>query len=363
MNPFNPSFGKVPTIFLDRSKLVDKVVKNLDDPNSPYQTTLIYGLRGVGKTSFLTDIGKSVAKKENWIVINLVPNQDMLTNLVEGIYNKSTPTIKKVLSKIDAITIAGFGVEMGATKNNNSHKVTQFTLESVLKNLKAQGIHLLVTLDEVTSTPEIRDFASVYQLMIREELNISLIMTGLPEQVSELQNDKVLTFLLRSKRITLSPLNRLDIKYRYREVFKKADREISDKVLNRMTLLTNGYAYAFQLLGYLLWQTEDKKITDEVIDSILDEYKEELYRNVYGKIYSGLSAVDRNFVDAMTEVDDNSVSIKTIEEKMGKPHNYVSIYRRRLLDDQIIISPNRGYVSFTLPFFKEFVIENGIMYE
>lgn len=361
MNPFNPSFGKVPTIFLDRSKLVNTVVKNLDDPNSPYQTTLIYGLRGVGKTSFLTDIGKAVEKKEDWIVINLVPNQDMLTNLVEGIYNKSTPTIKKLLSKIDAVTIAGFGVEMSTKTDNN--KITQFTLESVLEKLKSQNIHLLVTLDEVSSTPEIRNFASIYQLMVREEFNISLIMTGLPEQVSELQNDKVLTFLLRSKRITLSPLNKLDVKYRYREVFKKANREISENVLNRMTLLTNGYAYAFQLLGYLLWQTEDNEITDKVIDSILDEYKEELYRNVYGKIYSGLSTIDREFVDAMTESEDNQTSIKTVEEKMGKPHNYVSIYRRRLLDDQIIISPNRGYVSFTLPFFKDFVIENGMMYE
>lgn len=362
MNPFNPSFGKVPTIFLDRNKLVHTVVDNLNDPNSPYQTTLIYGLRGVGKTSFLTDVGKAIAEKDDWIVVNLVPNQRMLASLIEGIYKRSTPTLKKLLSKIEEVKIAGVSLEIGGSKKTNQ-EVTQVTLESVLEKLKAQGIKLLVTIDEVSSTPEIRDFASIYQVMIREEYNISLMMTGLPDQVSDLLNDKVLTFLLRSKRITLSPLNKLDVKYRYRDAFEKGNRQISEEVLNRMTLLTNGYAYAFQLLGYLIWQTQEKEITDQVIDSILDEYKEELYRNVYGKIYSSLSEIDRDFVSAMTKIDTENVAIKDIEAIMKKPHNYVSIYRRRLIDDQVIISLKRGYVSFTLPFFKEFIIENGIMFE
>lgn len=361
MNPFNPSFGKVPNIFLDRNRLVHTVVNNLDDPNSPYQTTLVYGLRGVGKTSFLTDVSKEVTTKENWIVVNLVSNQNMLADLVEGIYRKSTPKIQKFLSKIDEIKVAGLGIELTSKRTPIKEHISKYTLEAVLEELKSKGIKLLVTLDEVTSTPEIREFASIYQLMIREDFNISLIMTGLPEQVSELQNDKVLTFLLRSKRITLSPLNKLDIKYRYKEVFKSKDRNITDQVLNRMTTMTNGYAYAFQLLGYLLWQTESKEITDNTIDSILDEYKEELYRNVYGKIYSELSEVDRKFLAAM--VDENYTPISEIEKKMNKSHNYVSIYRRRLLDAQIIISPQRGAVAFTLPFFKDFIVENGSLYE
>ncbi len=32
-------------------------------------------------------------------------------------------------------------------------------------------------------------------------------MTGLPSEVSELQNDNVLTFLLRSGRLTLTPVD------------------------------------------------------------------------------------------------------------------------------------------------------------
>lgn len=36
-NPFNPSFGKVPNIFLDRAHAVTKLSTELQDPNSPYR--------------------------------------------------------------------------------------------------------------------------------------------------------------------------------------------------------------------------------------------------------------------------------------------------------------------------------------
>ena len=36
MNPFNPSFGKVPELFLDRKSLVKKVTDGLENVNSPY---------------------------------------------------------------------------------------------------------------------------------------------------------------------------------------------------------------------------------------------------------------------------------------------------------------------------------------
>lgn len=371
LNPFNPSFGKVPEIFLDRSSLVLKIVDGLNNYNSPYQTTMISGVRGSGKTSLLTDISNTVAKQSNWIVVNLAPNEQIFTSLIESIYKQATPKLKKILDNIDGIKLSAFrsalGIEVNTSPKYNT--TVQVMLETILEKLKKEDVHLLVTIDEVSSSPEIRDFASIYQILIREELYISLIMTGLPEQISELQNDKVLTFLLRSKKVRLLPLKSLDIKSRYKKAFSEGGRIVADKVLNYMTLLTNGYAYAFQLLGYLVWETDKKEITVEVVNSVLEEYKDELYQNVYAKIYTELSEMDKIFVKAMVAYDfpDNSVDKKNIpigfvEKEMHKPHNYVAIYRKRLLDDQVIISPKRGSVQFTLPFFKEFVEENSIFF-
>ena len=72
MNPFNPTFGDVPKIFLDRSKQLNTVIKGLEEPVSPYQTTFVYSLRGSGKTTFLSYISNQMSKKDNWVVINQI---------------------------------------------------------------------------------------------------------------------------------------------------------------------------------------------------------------------------------------------------------------------------------------------------
>ncbi|MCT3386067.1 ATP-binding protein [Lactobacillus johnsonii] len=63
MNPFNPAFGDVPKIFLDRSKQINTVIKGLEEPISLYQITFVYDLRGSGKTTFLSDISNQMSKK------------------------------------------------------------------------------------------------------------------------------------------------------------------------------------------------------------------------------------------------------------------------------------------------------------
>lgn len=54
-----------PKIFLDRSKQLNTVINGLEEPVSPYQTTFVYGLRGLGKTTFLSDISNQMSKKDN----------------------------------------------------------------------------------------------------------------------------------------------------------------------------------------------------------------------------------------------------------------------------------------------------------
>ena len=63
MNPFNSTFGDVPKIFLDISKQINIVIKVLEELVSPYQITIVYGLRGSGKTTFLSDISNQMSKK------------------------------------------------------------------------------------------------------------------------------------------------------------------------------------------------------------------------------------------------------------------------------------------------------------
>lgn len=100
MNPFNPGFGKKPEIFLDRQLLIQKVTDELENPNSPYRTSLIYGLRGSGKTAFLTDASTAVAAKKGWIVLNLAMSDSILPNLIVELYRKANSPLQKLFSQI-----------------------------------------------------------------------------------------------------------------------------------------------------------------------------------------------------------------------------------------------------------------------
>lgn len=59
----------------------------------------------------------------------------------------------------------------------------------------------------------------------------------------------------------------------------------------------------------------------------------------------------------MAQSSNERVTIKEIREKLNQPSNFIANYRRRLLDDRIIKATNYGEVAFTLPFFKEYILQ------
>ena len=71
-NPFNPSFGSQPTVLLDRNEILNRLVTDIKDVDTPYRTTLIYGTRGVGKTVFMNNVGKLISQDPQWLTIHLI---------------------------------------------------------------------------------------------------------------------------------------------------------------------------------------------------------------------------------------------------------------------------------------------------
>lgn len=358
LTPFNPNFGKVPQLFLDRQQIVDNYVQELCNSgqsiNTPYQTTLIYGVRGSGKTSLLTDITNKIKDQSDWLVIDLINNDQIIDNLIDNLRIASSSNFKKVLKQINTLQVGNIGI------NLSDHEAAQITvLIELLKKLQKQNKKVLITIDEVASTPTLQNFAAIYQLLIRQELGIAIIMTGLPENISELQNNKVLTFLLRSNRIELSALKSSSIINAFQENFEKGQRQISSPIATQLTSLTKGYAYAFQLLGYLIWQqTEPNDIIDEkIIQQVKPEYQRQLNNNVYSLIYRSLSAKDREFIKAMANISSGQIKLADIAKQTQHASNYWSMYRKRLIDQQIIKNVTYGYVSFNLPLFQEFIKE------
>ena len=341
-NPFTLSFGKKPVQYISRIAQTERIIGDFTAEESPNQIYMITGVRGSGKTVMMTNIASEIRKRsDEWIVVELNPNRDLLQSLAAKIYAIPEMHAVFVKAKLD-FSVFGLGVTV-----ENAVPVTDIenVIEIMLSHIKRLGKRLLITIDEVINSENIKIFASSFQIFLREEYPIYLLMTGLYENIYDLQNEKSLTFLYRAPKIQLKPLNNGAIINKYKTIFN-----ISQKQASQMAELTKGYPFAFQVLGYLTWNNSGD------YHSVLGEYAQYLSEFVYDKIWSELSPKDRAVAKAIVDV--KSGKIKDIREQLGMETNEFNPYRKRLIKKGIVSGEMRGYVYFTLPLFDEYVIEN-----
>ena len=208
-------------------------------------------------------------------------------------------------------------------------------------SLKKKKKRVLVTIDEVTINQYVREFASAFQIFIRQDLPLFLLMTGLYENISNLQNDKGLTFLYRAPKIELKPLNIKTIANNYGTTFN-----IDEATSLKMAKLTKGYSFAFQVLGYFTWRNDGN------YKNAMDEYRQYLEDYVYEKVWFELSEKDKKFV--YTTANCKSGKVSEIKEAMKMSNNEFTPYRDRLIKKGILDGSERGKVRFLLPMFEDY---------
>lgn len=335
-NPFTLTFGKLPDSFIERYENTNKIIDTFNN-TSVSQTYLIEGIRGSGKTVLMTHIAKELSKSEEWVIVNLNSTQDLLEDLALRLSDicETTPNL---LEQGFNITIAGFGLGVNG-KNETVNNVS--IIKRILTGLKNKKKKILITIDEVMQNQNMRVFASEFQILLREDYPVYLIMTGLHKNIHDIQNDPALTFLLRSPKIKLGPLSIFQITKNYRSIFELADDE-ADKLAG----ITKGYAFAYQALGAIYWDNQDNPDMDtilETFDNMLDDF-------VYNKIWETCTKKDKEFLMAVTHDD---TSTKEICNSAKMKLNSYSKYRDKLMQQELIVSGQHGYISLALPRFYE----------
>jgi len=339
-NPFSLTFGKKPGNLIGRTQQINGILESFCSPVPDYQVCMLTGLRGVGKTVCLTSVANELRNDDNWLVGDLSPERNLIDALTAELLDHQgfLDLVKRAKINLSAF---GIGLEFGA--DGSGIKDNAVILDKILAKLTADGKRILVTLDEVVANKYVREFVSQVQIYLRKNYNIFLLMTGLYENIYDLQNAKTLTFLYRAPKVVLGPLNIMLIEKNYKEVFG-----LSGVDAHAMGVLTKGYPFAFQLLGYLCFK--ERKRYDEV----LDEFDAYLGEYVYDKVWSELSSGDRRVLTAMAKAGETQVS--SVREKAEMESGSFSVYRQRLLKKGIVFVPGYGHLEFVLPRFGEYVL-------
>ncbi len=338
-NPFTLSFGKKPVQYISRIAQTNQIIENFQAEIPSNQIFMITGVRGSGKTVMMTNIAEEMRRNTDWIVIELNPMRDLLDSLAAKIYSIPKMHARFLEARLD-FSAFGLGVSI-----ENAAPVTDIenALERMLEQVKLAGKRLLITLDEAANSEYVRIFASSFQIFLRHDYPIYLLMTGLYENLYDLQNEKLLTFLYRAPKLVLEPLNYTAVRKNYMDIFG-VDIDMAEK----MTVLTKGYPFAFQVLGYLYWENREKDI-----DDILPEYDQYLEEYVYGKIWSELSQLDKKI---LTEISLSGESrVVRLRERLEMKSELFSVYRERLKRKGVIDTREYGKIRLALPRFAEFV--------
>lgn len=337
-NPFTLMYGIASDSIVSREEKINTIINSFTNQDNMF-AYIITGIRGSGKTVLLRSIEEKLSLDSKWVVINVNPQGQMLESIANKLYDVAS--LKKIIGKI-TLSI-NLGVITLTRESGEKTSDPEIIIEHMVKLLDSIGIKVLISIDEVNDTQNFRQFINFYQTIISKKYPIYLLMTALQENINVLINDKAMTFLSRAPKIELEPLSLSSVAINYSEIFK-VDYNVSIK----MAKLTNGYAFAYQVLGYLMFEEGKNSIDDE----LLKKYDKYLWSNGYNKFWQDLTNVERKFLIALASSNGEKDDIIV---KGFSNANY-SQYRRRLLEKGLITMPSHGNLTFVLPRFKEYVL-------
>ena len=341
-NPFSMDFGRMPYEMIPRSRVMGELLESFLAEQPTKHISLITGVRGSGKTVFMDAVCREFQQKKDWVVIELNPSRDLLEGFAAKL--NEAKGLRQIFNAAK-INLSAFGI--GAQiEGAEPIRDIEVALSRMLKSLAKHHKNVLISIDEASNTPQMRVFASAFQILLRQDLPVFLLMTGLYENIRALQDEKNLTFLYRAPRISLEPLNIGRMTDSYARIF-----EISQDQALQMARQTKGYSFAFQVLGYFTWVYRNDP------EKIHAEYKQYLEEYVYEKIWEELSGEDRRVLYAIACTPGGEVA--NVRKHLNMSSNQFTPYRTRLIRKGLINGDIYGIVRFELPLFDRFVIENG----
>lgn len=366
-NLFTPNFGQIPNFIAGRTSIIHELREALINPiGNPAITTLLIGARGTGKTALMTYIANEAVSK-GWISVNVHCDDGMLEDVIQQILIKAKDILPRGFN-VDGASLSLSAGVVGARldlKQEDSISLNwRSRMTAIFEVLEKKKIGIYITVDEINiKVKEVIDLSKVYQLFIRENRKVGLLMSGLPHNVSQLLNNESVSFLRRANQRYIRKIDDYEIENAFEKTVVESGKTIKSEGLTLAVKSIGGFPYMMQLVGYRAWEESGKRkeITIEDVKKGISMAQNDLRTRVLKITLDEISDVGITFLQAMTK-DENYSTVSDIASRLGKSSSYISNYKKILCEYGVIEDTGRGKLVFSLPGIREYIDEYAETY-
>ena len=379
-NPFAPGAGSRPPELAGRGRILEGVAVALDRirQGRHAQSTILIGLRGVGKTVLLNEMRRAAEGEGIFTVPMEAPEGQSLPNLL-------VPALRTALLKIDrgqaAMTLAKRG--LGAlARFVKAFKLSYGELEASLDlgeigvadngDLQADLIDLIdltgaaaaerktaivLFIDELQYVPQ-RELAALITALHRARQNerpITMVGAGLPQLAGQMGKAK--SYAERLFRFTsIGPLDNAAATAAIVHPIEAEACSIEPEAVIKILEVTRGYPYFLQEWGKQCWEAAERcPITAKDVDLAFLTAIAALDDSFFRVRFDRLTPSERHYLRAMADLGEGPYHSTAIAEHLARKSSAFGPVRASLIAKGMIYTPGYGQTAFTVPLFDAFM--------
>lgn len=380
-NPFNPGAGVSPPELAGRADVLDHAITALErvKRGRHAKSLMVLGLRGVGKTVVLNEIGKqAIARGYLAEQIEARDGDDLRQMLIHALRKlllqldrgeKAIDAVKRGLRVLRSfignvsVTAAGIDITLGvdpevgqADSGHLEEDVTDLLL-ACGRAAEATKSPIALLIDELqyVSKPELAALIRAMHAVNQAGLPLILFAAGLPQLAGQAGDGKSYAERL----FDFPKLDRLEQPDAYAAIREPVEDEgagIDDAALAEIFAQSQGYPYFLQEWGYNAWNLASGKIITQT-DAInaTNASIRKLDASFFRVRFDRLTPLERDYMRCLAELGPEPQRSADVASRMGRKPSSVAPTRDSLIKKGMVYSPEHGSIAFTVPLFDEFM--------
>jgi len=379
-NPFAPGAGTPPPELAGREDLLERNAIALDRIRAgrAARPSILYGLRGVGKTVLLSRM-RDAAEAEGFTIVSLeAPESRSLPGVL-------VPSLRAALLRLDRIQRATAGVTraLRALAGFAKLKVKYDDLEVALdfepepgladsgdldadladliiaagEAARERGSAIVLVIDELQYVPE-EQLAALISALHRanqRQVPVTMLAAGLPQLLGQMGRAKSYAERL-FEFIEVGPLDEHAAQSAISVPIEREEEFIEPAALEAIVAQTQGYPYFLQEWGKHSWDTAtESPITPDHVAAATVTALADLDASFFRVRFDRLTPAEKRYLRAMATLGAGPHRSGDIADALGVKVSSVAPTRNSLITKGMLYSPSHGDTAFTVPLFDAFM--------